>query len=227
MKDKNIARLENIFSKFHSIHKYRKHEILLRSENDPAGVFFLKKGLVRMYFMSETGKEITFNIFKPDSCFPLIWAIAKAENIYYFETLTEVEIWQAPQSDLVTIIKKDPDLLFYLTKNILTGINGLLSTMQYLLFGDAKTKVSAVILQISKRFGEKDANGEILIQIPFTHQDIASLAGLTRETTSLEIEALVKQKIISYKKRLIQINNISRLENYVSVFNSAPAPDII
>ena len=64
----------------------------------------------------------------------------------------------------------------------------------------------------AKRFGKVEADGEITIMLPLTHQDIADIAGISRETASLAINKLEKKKIITYKKRLIAIKNIETLE---------------
>jgi CRP/FNR family transcriptional regulator len=83
--------------------------------------------------------------------------------------------------------------------------------------GNARIKVTTVILTCAKRFGKKQKNGDLVIQILLTHKNIASLSGLTRETTTLEIEKLKKEKIITYKNRLLVIKNLAKLEEGLDI----------
>ena len=205
---------------FNSVRIYKKGEVILRAEDDPPGVFYIKKGFARLYSISLDGREITFNIFKPCSYFPMMWAIGNSSNSYFLEALTEVEIYRAPKNQLIEYLKKEPEVLFELTRKILVGLDGFLSMMENLIFGSAYMKIASVILVAAKRFGETKGNGEVEIQLPLTHKIISSLAGLTRETTSLELEKLRKEKIIVYNKHLIAIKNMEKLKQKLFGFRS-------
>ncbi len=76
---------------------YKKGEILIRADDDPQGIFCLNKGYVRQYIISKNGIELTLNILKPISYFPMVWAINETPNIYYYEALTEAEVGRAPR----------------------------------------------------------------------------------------------------------------------------------
>jgi len=204
--------LEQFFAKFNSVHFYKKGEIILRADENPPGVFFLKKGFIRLYSISPEGQEITFNVFKPDSFFSMMWAIGGSANAYFFEAMTAVEVWRAPKNKFLEFIKKEPEVLFDLTRRVLLGLNGLLTEIEYLLFGNANNKVASILFILAKRFGQKKNNGDITVQLPLTHKNIASLVGLTRETASLEIKKLENEKIITHRKRLLVIKNLKRLK---------------
>ena len=56
----------------------------------------------------------------------------------------------------------------------------------------------------------------VIIKLKFTHRDIASLAGISRETASREWEILERKKIIKYEKKQIIIEDIKKLEKELS-----------
>ena len=211
MNDSGLTKLENFFSQFKLL-RYRKGEVIFRAEDDPPGVFYLKQGYVRLYSLSDQGRELTFNIFKPGSYFSMMWALGGSPNGYFFEALTPVEVWRAPKDRLIEFIKKEPEVLFELTRRILVGLNGILAIMQSLLFGNGHTRVASVLLVAAKRFGKHQKTGEVVIQLPLTHQNIASLAGLTRETTSLVLEKMEKDKLITSDHHFLTIKNIKKFE---------------
>lgn len=84
--------------------------------------------------------------------------------------------------------------------------------MEILLTGNAKHQITSVLFVLAKRFGKLTNKKEIIIEVPLTHRIIGTFAGLSRESTSIEMEKLTKSKIISKKNGLILINNLKKLE---------------
>src|SRR6266545_4746184 len=78
---------------------YKKGEILIRADDDPSGIFYLKNGVVKEYAISKKGDELVINIFQPISFFPMSWVINETHNIYFFEAMTDVTLWRAPKDE--------------------------------------------------------------------------------------------------------------------------------
>ena len=72
MANPSIAKLEQLFSQTNRLSRLPKKTLILRAQEQPTIVYFLKKGYVRLYTINSSGQEITFNIFKPGSYFPMI-----------------------------------------------------------------------------------------------------------------------------------------------------------
>ena len=87
----NIGKFDTFYKQFKT-RTYKKGETLIRSDDDPQGIFCLKKGYIRQYTISAAGTELTLHILKPTSYFPMVWAINGTPNVYYFEALTPVEV---------------------------------------------------------------------------------------------------------------------------------------
>ena len=217
-------KIEDFFSKYKKL-DYKKGDTLIHGEDEPQGIYYLVKGNVRMFSLTADGKEFTLNIFKPNSYFPMIWAIADIPNAYYYEAMSDIEVVRAPKNDVLTkLIKNDQKVLFELTKRIMVGMGGLLTRIQYLLTADAHQRVASVIVMLTKRFGEKKKY-KMIIEIPFTHQEIANLAGLTRETTSLELKKMTDKKLVYRKGKMWVINDLNKLvEESLIILDEKPLP---
>jgi CRP/FNR family transcriptional regulator len=209
--DEAIAKkLDKFFSQFKH-QTYKKGEILVRADDDPSGIFYLKKGLVKEYAISKKGDELIVNVFKPISFFPMSWAINNTPNEYFFEAVEETEVLKAPADKAVDFIKREPDVLFNLLSRLYRGTDGLLTRMSYLMSGNAYTRLITELLIQAKRFGKQNENKSIELKIP--EKDLAARSGLTRETISREIKILRKKRLIEYKKSLFTIRNLRELEN--------------
>lgn len=196
---------------------FKKGDTVLRPGENPTGIYYIKKGLVRLYSISTSGQEITFNIFKPHTYLFMMWALSEIDNNYFFEALTEVETIKASKEKVVEFIRSKPDLLYRLNKRTMIALESIIDTTQTLLFGKADAKISATFVMLAKRFGKNEKNNKIIINAPLTHRLIATLAGLTRETVSLEIEKLEKAKIISKRQHFFVINKMKILESRLEV----------
>ena len=212
-----MGNLEVFFERFKPL-KFRKREIILEAEEKPEGVFFIKSGYVRSYSISEEGREFTLNIYKPGTYFPATWALAEVPNTYFFEAMTTVELVRAPKEELKGFLKIHPEMLMDLTRRLLVGLNGLLVRIEHLLSKDAYHKVASALFMVGRRFGRKDGKGKIVVELPLTHQDIADLSYLTRETTSLEMKKLEKKGLVAKRKRLLVIKDMGKLKKESLLF---------
>ncbi len=202
--------LDSFFTQFKSVF-YKKRQIIIRSEDIPQGVFFLKKGYVRQFLISRDGHELTTSIYKPYDIFPLEWVLNNKVSRYHFETITEVKVSRAPREYFLQLIKSNPEIFFKLITRLINRIDVFSERMEYLAFGQAEQRIAALLLVFSERFGKKMERG-ILIQLPLTHKDIASFLGLSRETVSIEMKKLEKKEIFVHKLRLITIKKINLLK---------------
>ena len=88
-----------------SIKHTKKKELLIRADDDPSGIFYLKKGFVREYAITKKGDELVVNMFKPVSFFPMSWAINNTPNMYFFEAVTDLRVWRAPKDKALAFFK--------------------------------------------------------------------------------------------------------------------------
>ncbi len=204
-----IRKIESFFSQF-KILSFKAREIILRADTPPSGIFYLKKGYVKDYSISTEGEELTLIIFKPGDFFPVQWAINDKPNIHNLEALTAVELYRVPKDRFIDFLTKNPDVLFELTRRIVTRLGGLLDRMEHLVFGNAYEKIGSILLILAERFGEKN-NNHFTIPLILTHKDIAALAGMTRETVSIEMKKLESNNLIAYNGRLIIVKNPDKL----------------
>lgn len=188
--------------------------LLFHPEDITSSVFYIKSGYIRVFRISEEGEELTLTILKPKDFFPLSYAINTTANAYYLEAITTLEVWKAPQDQFLTFIKSNPELFYDLTTRILVRFDGVLTRVENLLFSNANAKIAATLLMCAKGFGE-EFHGNTIVKVPLTHRDIATLVGITRETTSLEMKKLEKQGFVTKSGRFIVIKDLKRLESLV------------
>lgn len=206
--------IERFFAKF-SRQTYAAGDIILRADQPPPGVFYLKKGFVRQYTVSSRGEVFVLHVFRPGSHFLMMWAFNGTPNQYYYEAITPAEVYRAPLASVREFFERHPSCLYYFTKRLLSGVSGLLSRIECLMLESAQVRTALLLLYLSKTYGEEDGN-RIAIRVPLTHKEIASWIGTTRETASLQMESLRRKGLIAYGKRQIVVVDRARLKALAS-----------
>lgn len=207
MKEGIQEKVEIFFSKFRK-QQYKKGELLIRAQDAPSGIFYLKKGLVRQYLISQKGEELVVNVFKNPSFFPMGWAINQTPNNYFFEAIDEVEILKAPTQEVIEFVKNNPDVLYNLLGRVYRGIEGLLTKMTYLMSGNAYGRLLTELIISAKRFGEGQKN----IEVTVAEKELASQTGMTRETVSREMKVLKDKGLLTFSRNNLFIPDLELLE---------------
>lgn len=202
--------LTAFFSQFKLL-SYKKHEMILRADSPPHGVFYIKKGYIRDYAISSDGEEFTLIVFKPGDFFPLQWAINDKPNTHNFEAMTSVELYRAPKEKFLEFLKEEPEVLLVSTAGIITRLGGLMDRMEHLVFGNAYERVASILYIFAERFGEKEGSS-VVIPMPLPHRCVASLVGMTRETVSVEMKKLQDKNLISTRGSIIYVKDLPKLQ---------------
>lgn len=211
MDEKVKITVDSFFSAYPT-HAYKKGELLVRVDDQPLGVMYLTKGSVKVYAISHKGEEVIVNIFKPDSFFPLSWAISDLKNSYYFEALESVVLRRAPKEAVVQFLKKNPDVMFDLLTRMYRGIDGLLVKMTYLMGEGAYVRLVGELLISARRFGLFTG---VYCSLKLTERELAARTGLTRETVSRQVHELKKKKLLEITRDAIHITDITALEKEI------------
>ncbi|MBI2031701.1 MAG: Crp/Fnr family transcriptional regulator [Candidatus Levybacteria bacterium] len=203
-------KIVKFFAQFKT-HAIKKGRTFLKAGDTPRGVYFIKKGYARIYSVSSGGKELTLVIYQPGEFFPVVWTFTSKPSIYYYEALSDLEISIAPRLQFVKFTKENPDVYEEVLRGIIERFQNALKRMQYLTFGNVRSRIASVFLIYAERFGVKKVEGEIQLPVPFTHSDIANIVGVARETVSIEIKKFLDGGIIGHTGRFFIIKNKRRL----------------
>lgn len=205
-----FIRLNRFFAAYKLL-SYKKQEVILRPTDVPSGVFYIEKGFVRQYIISEEGKELTTIIYKARDLFPIRWALMDIPLQSHFEAMTPLELRRVSREEFLTFLRSEPESFLALTSRIINRLYAILERMEYLAFGNSYNKVCALLLLLAQRFGQKKKSG-VIILLPLTHQDIASFLGLSREMVSIAMKKLKDLGIFASNRQHILVRSLRRLE---------------
>ncbi|MDD4937883.1 MAG: Crp/Fnr family transcriptional regulator [Candidatus Shapirobacteria bacterium] len=209
MNQKMKSEVEVFFRK-HKLIKYKKGQILVRPDDNLGKIFLEKTGYARVYKITDSGREISWPNLRPMWLYSVISALLEQENEYYVEAVNNLEAWVVPVADFKKFLEEKKELSKEIYKSLMEDLLQLSEKMEQLILAEAYTKVTILINELVKNFGEKKGN-EIIINFNIPHRVLASITGLTRETVTLQILKMQKRKILENRKRNIVIKDIKKL----------------
>lgn len=195
----------------HTTQSYKKGQVLLLSNETPAYAYYILEGRVKQYEITYKGNEIIVNTFKPGAYFMMLTALTNLPNLYYFSAETDVKLLCAPVKEVAKFVNENPDVMRDLLSRVYVMLESLLRRMTHLMSGNARGRVIYEILLDIRGSGEgghKNGNG---LKLSITESELASRAGLSRETVSREVSFLKKKKLLDTAAK-ITVVDLSLLE---------------
>ena len=94
------------------IKSFKKGEVLIPQGVDTEDIFYIRKGLVRSFFVNEKGEEITFQVYAENNVFSNVHGILFNEKSkFYYQTLEESKVYVIPYNSLMNVVSKSAELL--------------------------------------------------------------------------------------------------------------------
>lgn len=192
---------------------YKKKDYIILPGDEGKWIYCLKKGLIRCYIVSSEGEESILMILSPSSLFPASKIFNNTQNKHiYYQALTDIETIRCPKKEFLKLIMGDEKMIMGVLGQISERVNTLIERWQHRTFGNIYSKITTTLMYLVSEFGDKTEGSKYIIKHWFTHQDIALIAGVSRERASLVLKELKEEGVISYEKRFIKINNMEELE---------------
>jgi len=211
--DKVATNYLNAYLERHQTRKFKKGEIIIFQGEAPRHAYAIKSGTIKAYNLSVNGDEKPVAFYQHDSLFPSTWIFNRTPSaVYYYEAFTpEVEVYLLDKDNLLSFIKKSPELIYQELEKLLTDQLGSSIRLNALQHSKASDKLIYTMHYLALTHGKAINDEDIEIDLDLTHQDFANLTGLTRETAATELNKLKKQKIIDYGKSIPYKLNLKRL----------------
>jgi len=189
------------------VRQIKKGRPILYQGEIPQSIFFIKSGVIKVYNITAGGEEKTVGYESADGLMPLEWLFGRSPvSLYYYDTFTDCQVHSVPKSDLQEILSERPELAnFLLNRTVSLYISSTIH-LHALEQSKARDKLLYILQYLVMRFGRPVNKEESLIDLRLTHQEIANLIGITRETASTEIGRLVKTGILRQEKLHYVVN---------------------
>jgi CRP/FNR family cyclic AMP-dependent transcriptional regulator len=188
------------------IRTYNAGSTILYQGEAPRSACIIKRGVVKAFNISASGEEQIVAFYIDGELFSTPWIFGKAPStIYFYEAVTDCEIYFVPREELRKFSSERSHVLEALLDYYVTISTAALIRISALEQPKAREKIMYTLYFLCQRYGEA-GKSHTKLRLQLTHQQLANLVGLTRETTATELNKLKRQKILEYANQTYSVN---------------------
>jgi len=197
--------IEHLITKL-IIKKIKKSETILYEEDTSEFMYIILFGKVKAVRMTEDGKEIILAVHQAGEFFGEMSLIDGKTTPASVIATEDSLIAIIAKNDFYSILSAHNKVMISLLKIFCTRLRKCWDTIQLLNFNNASQRTKMLFLMLSDEYGEKSSEG-VTLNIKLTHQDIAEMTGMTRESVTRILDKWKNSgEITIQKNKFIRLN---------------------
>ena len=181
-------------------------------EGDSAShLYLVAMGKVKLMRHTTSGREVLLDILRGGEYFGNL-SIVSGQG--YSETAmaqTDCCILQISAQNFEKILKDHPDVTMKVLKAVGERLEQSQEVVKQLSVYTVDQRIAAALVRLAKKLGEQKQKG-LLIQLPFSRQDLAAMTGTTVETVSRVMSRFSAAGLISTGRKWVSISDLDGLE---------------
>jgi len=191
----------------------KRHTIFLEGEKGNY-VVLIVSGIVKISRSSSDGRIKTLALLRPKDFFgEMALFLPGRERSATAEAMTECRVITIDQTDFEKLLKENPGISLRIIQTLAHRLLAANRQIKTLALGDSHSKLADLLLVLKDEFPQP-AGGAPLI--PLTHQELADLAGLSRETTTRLLNTFEHEGVVKLKSRQVALTNLETLKSYAT-----------
>ena len=184
--------------------QYDTGNYIFLEESDGEQCFFVVKGSVKITRLSKEGREVILAMLNQGDFFgemSLIDGESRSANVIALE---KTEVLTLNRKDFLIVLHDYPKIAIQLLKELASRLRKSDRHIASLSLSDAEKRIALSIIRFADDQGTI-RNGKVSISKIPIQQDIANMAGTSRETVSRALSVLEKEKLIERHGRELVI----------------------
>ncbi len=186
----------------------KRGEFIYMPGDSADSVYVLKKGRIKLSVLSESGKEIAIDLIQRGEMFGEFALIDESVRSNMTQALDEVVILVFNKHDFVDLLTSQPKLAL----NYIRMVGDRRRRMEKKLSDITSKEVSSRICELLHELSVNASTDGALI--PLKHQDVASLIGASRQTTTSVLNDLMRCGFVELGRGWLRIKSLKDIQTY-------------
>lgn len=208
----NVSQLSLAFEEYGKVLLCRKGQSIYFQEDDADAFYMVKSGALRSYVMASDGREITLELLRPGKVFGSVSFFMGIRRIASVVALSDAEVVVLTQESIKQCFGEHYDLAVEIIQALGMTTRFLVSQVESLTIISADQRIAHTLLQLAPEFKKEPADTSY--RIPYTHQQIAELAGMNRVTTTKELNRFAEKGWLQLGYREILVQDEAALHRF-------------
>lgn len=191
--------------------KFKKGSIILLEEETGSALFVIVSGKVKVVRADDDGREVILAILSDNDFFgemAILDGLARSASVV---AISKAEVFMIHRNDFLKLLHDYPALGVSLLGELTMRLRKADAQIKSLSLKDAAGRVASVILQLADDIG-KIRKGRVEVDELPLQQDMANMAGTSRETVSRMIHMFVEQGHLELHGNRLVINDYEKFK---------------
>lgn len=194
------------------VRRYPKGVFIYQQGEVSNRFYQLVSGRIRIFIGHPEGREHVLAIVEPGGLFG---EAACFDGVPYSTTAVTVQpsaVRVFPREAMLEAMRTQPDVILEIIRSITRKQRLFTLQLETAMFRKAPARVALILSRLATYYGVPVAEGKATrIGVHLSHEELASMIGVTRVTVTREIGALIRDGIITRDKRHLIVLDQERL----------------
>lgn len=184
--------------------------ILYHKGNPAQNLYIIESGEVRIYALSDSGHEITLEVYGPGECFGETALLDGNLRTTGAMALEKTVTYTLDRDDFLQCLDRHPQVARRVMALLAHRLEHAMTYAENLAFLDVAGRVAAVLLELAARYEVE--HGSIEIDLHLTQGEMASWCAASREMVNKVLAAYREQGLIKMERQAIVIIDLAGLK---------------
>jgi CRP/FNR family cyclic AMP-dependent transcriptional regulator len=184
-------------------------ELLFSPPQEMETLFILKQGRVRIFRVSPDGRALTTAIITPGTIFGEMMLLGQQMHDNFAEALEQVTVCVMSRADVQRFLLSDARIALRISEILGNRVAQLERRLSDSVFKSVPQRVATTLCLLADEEQRRPLSKGI--QVSLTHEQVAALAGTSRETTTKILNEYADQQLLRLGRGRITILDLARL----------------
>ncbi len=180
-------------------------ETLFRQGDRHDGIFLVQSGVVRTFYNSPSGREITLAYWQPGNFVGGPDVFGESIHMWSGVAVAQTDVVKLSGKDLRELMSKIPELGIGVAEALVFKGKCFSSLVQMLGTRSVSERLCQLLLMLVEVYGQPNGNGSIAIAPQFTHEDLSHMVGASRQWVTTSLDRLQENGILKIKKKQVVV----------------------
>jgi len=194
---------------------FKKNDVILMEDEVGTALFVIVSGKVKVARTSTDGREVILSILSESDFFGEMAILDGQTRSATVVAIEDTELFLIQRNDFINLLKEYPEIAISLLQELTKRLRAADAKIKALSLKDAEGKVATVLLQLADDVG-KIKHGKVEIEKLPLQQDLANMAGTSRETISRTIHSFAKKGLVELDGNKLRITDYEKFKELFS-----------
>ena len=195
--------------------EYRRGEILFQQGDICEEIFVLSKGTVKIYRLSDDGRQQTLQIIGAGDCFCVAPSFHLVRYPATAQCMTDVRLLRLRRAQCLSLLRDNPGLASGVIHCLCHRMADMAALLETSSTRQVRRRLARFLLDLAHTHGVSTGNS-VLLNSGLTHDELAACVGTAREVISRTLEQLQREGLVRLGRGRLVLLDLPRLEEILT-----------